>query len=401
MRRYMKYLFTLCIICLAIGLVALFGWLFPPKEGGHIYWLGTLGGDKSGAFDISANGKIIVGYSTDANGQLLPVRWVWFDKEKKWIIEPIRLPKDALGAAYGVSPSGRMVVGGVIYNPLTHQKENCWAFCWAPEKGVQLLPYPFSKHVSSAYDSFKRFRSLDFPFSDLAVSNDERLITGRLNDDCLGYWMFHQNEWHFIVIEYRVWKGKLRAILQDGRLLGGQMKFRPVVLWKIGPKRWRTEFLYPDPEIYGTVNSITSTSEGIIAVGGRNPEHAPADMMRYQAVRWIFRDKRWQELLLTNDFSIAYDISKNGKVIVGTLWNRNLESYAFYWTPDSGLQVMDDRFEYELGHHALNQLMRRLSPRVRLSSLTNAYGVSADGRYIVGEGYNSKTKRREAYVVIR
>jgi len=88
------------------------------------------------------------------------------------------------------------------------------------------------------------------------------------------------------------------------------------------------------------------------------------------------------------NWSEAYSVSGDGSVVVG--WAESIDRRievqirAFRWTPLGG---MED----------LNRTYARLLTDG--SILIAAYGISSDGRYIVGMGYNAATERTEAYLL--
>jgi hypothetical protein len=76
---------------------------------------------------------------------------------------------------------------------------------------------------------------------------------------------------------------------------------------------------------------------------------------------------------------MASGVSADGSLIVGSSGDR-----AFRWTAQTGMQDM-------------NQLYASLLQDS--SVLWNAYAISPDGRYIVGSGYNARTRRYEAFLL--
>jgi probable HAF family extracellular repeat protein len=77
-------------------------------------------------------------------------------------------------------------------------------------------------------------------------------------------------------------------------------------------------------------------------------------------------------------------VSADGAVIVGTAQNQTGNWRAYLWTQEQGMQD-------------LNVLCADLLTEG--SVLTRAWAVSADGRSIVGYGYNAATKRTEAFLL--
>ncbi|WP_276607561.1 hypothetical protein [Limisphaera ngatamarikiensis] len=83
--------------------------------------------------------------------------------------------------------------------------------------------------------------------------------------------------------------------------------------------------------------------------------------------------------------SLARSVSQDGRYAVGFAEASNGQQRAFRYSPQAG--VLED----------LNQTYASLLSNGSL--LTMATDISADGRYIVGEGYNAATERTEAFLL--
>jgi len=123
--------------------------------------------------------------------------------------------------------------------------------------------------------------------------------------------------------------------------------------------------------------------------------------------------------------SVAHAVSADGRVVVGRSENANRIPRAFLWTAETGMQDLGarDRTAESIawGVSADGQIvvgetsgrafrwttlrgfedltlayLNLLSPS---SILEAATAVTPDGRYIVGYGYNSATRRREAFLL--
>lgn len=74
-------------------------------------------------------------------------------------------------------------------------------------------------------------------------------------------------------------------------------------------------------------------------------------------------------------------ISADGEIVVGGVGGNS--PYAFRWTSSGGLE----------------DLNTFLPPSIPPSVLSEASGMSPDGRFIVGNGYNGQTMRPESFVM--
>jgi probable HAF family extracellular repeat protein len=121
----------------AAGQLRAFRWVLsdPNTGAGVMSALGTLGGAYSAAYGVSAGGTVVVGESTNAAGQFRAFRWVLSDPNTG---AGVMFALDTLGgdrsAARGVSANGAVVVGGA------QNAAGQWrAFRWTATLGMQNL----------------------------------------------------------------------------------------------------------------------------------------------------------------------------------------------------------------------------------------------------------------------
>jgi len=132
--------------------------IWDPNAGRFIIWmrafrwdatnrqmqdLGTLGGDTAEAYGISANGRYVVGFSSNENLFYRPFLWDANNPPMRDIGTPAGY---ANGRARAISPDGRYVAGDASLNQAWH------AFWWDLQAGQQLdLGVPIGYTHSWAY----------------------------------------------------------------------------------------------------------------------------------------------------------------------------------------------------------------------------------------------------------
>jgi probable HAF family extracellular repeat protein len=122
-------------------------------------WLGTLSGHESGAYGVSADGSVIVGWATDANGFWRAFRWT----EAEGMQELGTLGGSESGAS-GVSADGSIVVGEA-----TDASGNSRAFRWTQVGGIEDLNQTYTSLLADGSELWDA----------RAISPDGRYIVGR------------------------------------------------------------------------------------------------------------------------------------------------------------------------------------------------------------------------------
>jgi probable HAF family extracellular repeat protein len=92
---------------------------YKPTKG-----LGTLGGDESEAYAVSANGAVVVGTASNAAGQWHAFRWTASGgmEDLNTTYASLLTNGSVLSVAYAISPDGRYIVGSG-YNAATLREE--------------------------------------------------------------------------------------------------------------------------------------------------------------------------------------------------------------------------------------------------------------------------------------
>jgi probable HAF family extracellular repeat protein len=137
-------------------------------------------------------------------------------------------------------------------------------------------------------------------------------------------------------------------------------------------------------EELGTLGGQQSLARAVSANGRFVVGTARNSLGQFQAFLWTPEQGMRPLGALGNSWSDASAVSADGSVVVG--WSPNAFGWvrAFRWTPQRG---MED----------LNRVYANLLSEG--SYLEVAYGVSPDGRYIVGHGYDAATGRFGAYLL--
>jgi probable HAF family extracellular repeat protein len=193
--------------------------------------------------------------------------------------------------------------------------------------------------------------------------------------------------------------------------------------------RWQADGTVDD---LGVPTGFTiSWATGASADGSTLAANAYADRNRWRAFRW--NASGWESLQLPAGYanSEAHALSADGAVIVGRAFNGLgvEDSVAVRWTPDGAAESLGTfggswsiahgvsengavivgaatdsagwtrafRWAAGVGMEDLNRVYARLLGDG--SFLEAAYGVSPDGRYIVGVGYNAATNRAEGFLL--
>lgn len=360
-----------------LPVILLFCIALLPANAQRLLWLGTLGGGESAAEAVSKDCSVVVGWSMNAAGQVRAFRWT----ASSGMCDLGTLAGGEWSVAYDVSADGSTIVGvSGVPDPGPLGAETYRGFAWVHGTMLDLgAPVDF--------DPYGGYPELCYGWSGAyAVSSGGSIIVG------------YEQEPHRLIVEglwYAVrWSNGRRerieahAVATDvseaGTVIVGCLSGWPHV-WGNGFNRALSNMdpngniIYEWPP-FGEVNTPYAVSaDGLIAVGKgyRNSQYA-------RAIRWFVESGRCHDLgTLGGNQSCALDVSKNGAMVVGWAEDSRGAIRAFRWK--SGTMV------------DLNLLCEHiLSPG---SYLKIATGMSSDGRYIVGQGYNAETGRHEAFLL--
>jgi probable HAF family extracellular repeat protein len=148
--------------------------------GERLTWLGTLGGSKSAANGVSADGSVVVGWAYNAAGLPRAFRWTAAGG-----MQDLGTPGGDLSEAYGVSADGSVVVG-YAYNAEGERR----AFRWTAAGGMEDLNITYA-HLLTDGSVLLGAR---------AISPDGRYIVGQ------GYNAATEREEAFLLDTRRTWR---------------------------------------------------------------------------------------------------------------------------------------------------------------------------------------------------
>ncbi len=330
--------------------VGMTGGFVDRAQAQRLLWLGTLGGDESAANGVADNG-VVVGWAQDLSNTKRAFRWT----------EATGM--DDLGAlvllttssiAYDVSDDGTIIVG-----------ESGESFRWTETTGMQEISF-LDSSGSSAY----------------SVSGDGSVIVGAS------------------------FKADMRTPYRWTEADGIQVLFEPTTT--LGSNAF--DVSDDGAVIVGSVGSLNST----------------------------FRPFRWTETTgvqdlgtLGGDLGVAYGVSADGSVVVGSADNREGNKRPFRWTASAGMIDLTSLGQVSealdvsanglkmVGYYVINNteeeraLLWNFFPVLSIRNLNSQYAdlisagsyleranaISANGRYIVGYGFNAETGRREAFLL--
>ena len=333
--------------------LAVAGALLTPLSAQRLYWLGTTGGS-SYASGVSNDGLTVVGRAND-------VAVIW-DRAANTIITVY----NGSSAMSGCDATGAIAVG--LVNPGYYSYQT--PFMWTRQAGFQWLP----PHPDFGWCA-------DITPSGAIVAGKARSPSG---DNLAAVWDLTQNPPVYRTYGFGTSGGEAYGVSDDGRTLAAFLSNYRGVVFRLKPDftvDWHF-FLLPASGHYGCVPREIS-EDGSVVVGNSGNLWGGS----YYPAMWRAASNWTPELLanLGGSAGEAWDI--RGGIIVGFSTTPSGERRAVRWQLGTATTQVED----------LNQTYAALLTGGSVLRSANAF--SANGRYIVGSGYNAAMGRDEAFLL--
>ncbi|MCX7925958.1 MAG: hypothetical protein N2554_09130 [Fimbriimonadales bacterium] len=327
-------------------------------------WLGVPSGNSSVATTVSDDGKIVVGRSGDilSGSPNVPV-YLWN------LHTNTTTPLTSVGGtAFGLTPNGAKVAGMDGYQ----------AFIWTPSGGRVILPGMGGYHWAICLTP------------DGALAGGGAYVGGPPNYPAL--WDVASTPPQLLrVYNNRGYSGEIWDLSDDASValcftVSDTYRAR---IWRMNGLNIQQDITLPpfgsDPYTLG----YRLSSDGSVAVGisGQISNMWVGVGSNYRPAMWRAANNWQVEPLATlgGVRGVAWDV--NAGVIVGFCSTPSDENRAVRWQLNAAATQVED----------LNVAYASLLTNG--SRLRIAYGISRNGRFIVGSGYNAATGRTEAFLL--
>ena len=342
-----------------------YGWTLSitnPLNAQSLTWLGTIGHPMSTARGVSDDGSAVTGWFTRSDGKNFASRWT----PSRGMQNLGTLPQHHTSEANGISGDGNRIVGVAFYQV---PYGGSWrAFLWTPQNGMRDLGQLPGSGVNRAD----------------AISGDGSVIVGTGLDYGGAVRAFRWTSSSGMVS-----LGTLGG--SESRAFGVSRNGSVIVGWSLNHLGERWAFVWRNPAqgmqglypLAACCGEAYGVSDNGLVIAGR--AHS-AVTERWHACLWTWNGSDYSPRdlgTLGGNESQALACTNN-QIAVGWAHNAAGQRRAFRWTPSAGM------IDLTAVYASL------LSPG---SYLELANDITPDGRFIVGQGYNAATGRREAYLL--
>ena len=333
--------------------------------------LGDLPGSiyRSSAADVSTHGEVVTGRSKQFDGFTGDQGFYW--SSSTGMVTVGNLPSNYFESeAYGVSPGGRYIVGGSS-SYAGHQ-----AFMWSRETGIFGLGDLPGRDFLSIAQGVSAGGRVVVGYSDSAENRDGSWQAFRWTPE-------HGMEGLGFLNTVDRKHSLANDVSADGSMIVGSSEYTQDGRTRMAGFRW-TQIagmtLLDGLPWRGTIG--TSEARAVSSDGGYAAGFSASDLGYEEAVLWGPDNQPRSLGYLPYDGkahygSLAMDVSRNGRVVVGTADQVLNEHHAFVWTEHTGMMKLTDA----LRHNGID--VEELG-----WSLHIAWSVSADGHWVAGQGRN-------------
>jgi probable HAF family extracellular repeat protein len=326
-----------------------YGVVPPVMVQASFKWLGTLGGNRSVANGISDNRQVIVGQARDSSYSPVAFRWTATTGMQS-LGDFGRYYGELYSEATGISADGSIIVGWSIDS--TNVKR---AFKWTEATGMQDLGIgEWSKA--------------------LAISGDGSTIVGESFEGGNIKAFRHKDG----AVQYLGTLGgnsaSATAVSYNGSVIVGYSSTAANHPYAF---RWIEDPLGGTGSVMVNIGTYYSFARGVSDNGNTVTGSETGSAGRHRAFRWSVNDG--MQLNIVGDFSEGTDVTFDGKYLVGYAGDG-----AFRFSNTGQLDLYNEILADSLATG---------------SDLWGIRSITSDGRFGVGEGYNSSTGRDEAFLL--
>jgi len=350
----------------AVGLMA---WLAlglmlsatKPLSAQSLTWLGTIGHPMSTARGVSDDGSAVTGWFTRADGKNFAFRWT----PSGGMQNLGTLPQHHTSEANGISGDGNRIVGVAFYQV---PYGGSWrAFLWRPENGMRDIGQLPGSGINRAD----------------AISGDGSVIVGTGIDYGNAIRAFRWTSSSGLVSLGTLGGSESRAfgVSRNGSVIVGWSLNHLGERWAF---RWTSaggmQGLYPLAACCGEAYGVSD--DGLVIAGRAHSVVTE----RWHACLWTWNvsDYSPRDLGTLGGNESQALACTNNQIAVGWAHNAAGQRRAFCWTPSAGMIDLTAVYASLLSSGSYLELANDITP---------------DGRFIVGQGYNAATGRREAYLL--